>query len=672
MRLLIYEGVFATIMATLTTSYLKAFALALGADNIMIGLLTSVPAILWTLNQIPSAVIVEYTGEKKLINALSSFLSRILWIPILLIPSLWISRKLTLLLGLVTLSTYIGSFAGPAWASLVSEIVPRNIRGRYFSKRGKISAAFGLIASLVAGWYLDLFPKNDLTGFSIVFFVGVVCGVISSYIFSKIPKPEISKEKGDMLPKLQASLKNKSFKIFLITSFIWQFSYMFASPFFVVYLLEDLGAGYIWISILAVFSGISGILIRNRVGRVSDKYGHRTLLILSGFGAGLLPFMWVVAPSAWFLIPLYVWSGIVWTGFRLAQFNYLLELSETGSKAFLSALFWTVVGLANITAPFLGGYLAEQPVVVFGMTGLVLVFVVSGFLRMFSSLMFMRYLEEPVYRPRFLHRYVLEEIFRPDFSQFGSGFNYMPLRLAETTKLITQKVRMVERRLDERREKMKRSIIEGYDEVFVFYDVVSVKSKDAVKKCMEVLEQGGTVIYPSETCYGVMADATNEKAVRKVYRIKERDKNKPLLMLVSDLEMAKKYAVLNPVAERLIERFMPGPLTIITDKTKNVLDVVNKKEVSFRIPGDRFSQELVKKFGRPVVSTSANKSGRPPIYEIEKIKRLFSEEVDLIVDGGNLPRRPPTTVFDTRSLKILRHGKITARQIKKAIKDLFE
>ena len=128
--------------------------------------------------------------------------------------------------------------------------------------------------------------------------------------------------------------------------------------------------------------------------------------------------------------------------------------------------------------------------------------------------------------------------------------------------------------------------------------------------------------------------------------------------------MAEKYAVIDPLARRLIKKFMPGRLTLVVRKKKTLPYILSKETVGFRIPPHAFSLALLKKFGKPITATSANNSGHPPIYRIKDAIKTFSD-ADLIIDAGNLPKRKPSTVFDIINRKVLRKGPVKEKGILK-------
>ena len=172
---------------------------------------------------------------------------------------------------------------------------------------------------------------------------------------------------------------------------------------------------------------------------------------------------------------------------------------------------------------------------------------------------------------------------------------------------------------------------------------------------VDVIKSSGLVIYPTETSYGLGCDATNENAIKKLYKIKKR--NKPISIIVADLKMAKKYCIIDDYTKKIIKKFMPGPLTLIVKK-KNLPDILSKETIAFRISSNKIATELSKKSGKPITSTSANISGLSSIYSINKLKKTFDKKVDLIIDAGNLKKRKASTIYDIKKRKFLRIGDI--------------
>lgn len=170
--------------------------------------------------------------------------------------------------------------------------------------------------------------------------------------------------------------------------------------------------------------------------------------------------------------------------------------------------------------------------------------------------------------------------------------------------------------------------------------------EDAVAEAVNVLRDGGLVIYPTETCYALGADALNPDAVKRVRMVKRRPSSLPLPVIVADEAMWREYAELTPDALRLIRGFSPGPLTLVLRKRALIPDALNPYALAARISSHPVAAELAKRLGSPIVSTSANAHGDPEPYDVKKALRSLSLFEGLVLDDGELPRRPVSTIAD--------------------------
>lgn len=166
--------------------------------------------------------------------------------------------------------------------------------------------------------------------------------------------------------------------------------------------------------------------------------------------------------------------------------------------------------------------------------------------------------------------------------------------------------------------------------------------EEDIKRCLEALKNGGLIIYPTDTIWGIGCDATNEKAVEKIFAIKERDESKSLLILVNGIGMLERYVTEIPLtASRLLE-ITETPLTIIYPSGKNLARGVCSSDgsIGIRICNDDFSNQLITRFRKPVVSTSANMSGMPSPAHFGKIDETLLSRVDYVVNYRRGDKKP--------------------------------
>jgi L-threonylcarbamoyladenylate synthase len=188
-------------------------------------------------------------------------------------------------------------------------------------------------------------------------------------------------------------------------------------------------------------------------------------------------------------------------------------------------------------------------------------------------------------------------------------------------------------------------------------------SQNAVAEAVKILKAGGIIAYPTESFYAIGAMALNEKAVKKIFDLKNRPHGKPLPLIVDDIQTLLAAAKEIPDhAKDLMKKFWPGPLTIIFEARKEVPVLITgeSRKVAVRIPGESVALQIAKVIKAPVTATSANLSSMPPAINAEAVLSYFGDKIDLILDGGNAPGGKPSTILDVTVIppRILREGSI--------------
>jgi L-threonylcarbamoyladenylate synthase len=187
-----------------------------------------------------------------------------------------------------------------------------------------------------------------------------------------------------------------------------------------------------------------------------------------------------------------------------------------------------------------------------------------------------------------------------------------------------------------------------------------------IAQAAEVLAAGGLVVYPTETVYGIGADATNQQAVDKLLQYKARREGRPLSIAVANQAMAEEYVVLNEQAKQFYATFLPGPVTVVSESTNKVAKGVasERNTLGIRYSSYPLLRELVAAYGKPITATSANASYKKRPYTVSDILGNISAKqqglIDLIIDAGELPKNDPSSVIDTtlEQPTVLRQGTI--------------
>jgi len=189
--------------------------------------------------------------------------------------------------------------------------------------------------------------------------------------------------------------------------------------------------------------------------------------------------------------------------------------------------------------------------------------------------------------------------------------------------------------------------------------IIERPNNRSTDKAIAFLKSGGIIAFPTDTVYGIAAMPLNKKAVRKLYKIKKREKKKPIALLISSKILAEKFAVSIPSkAKKLMTKYWPGPLTLIFKKRKSIPDFLASglPTIGIRMPDNKIALKLIRKAGGALAVTSANISGNKPAISADQIKRL--KGIDLIIDGGKCKIGiSSSVVFVSKDrMKIIRKG----------------
>ncbi|MBI4802455.1 MAG: threonylcarbamoyl-AMP synthase [Elusimicrobia bacterium] len=191
----------------------------------------------------------------------------------------------------------------------------------------------------------------------------------------------------------------------------------------------------------------------------------------------------------------------------------------------------------------------------------------------------------------------------------------------------------------------------------------------AVKKAAAFIRKGGTAVFPTETVYGLGADALNPEAAAKIFEIKKRPAFDPLIVHVASVKQAKMLAFVTPKAEALMKRFWPGPLTLVLPKKRIVPDIVTAglDTVALRMPANPVALDLIKRAGTPIAAPSANRFGRLSPTAAAHAERQLKGRPDIILDGGKTRIGVESAVlaFKDRRIYLLRHGGLPLEEIEK-------
>lgn len=199
-------------------------------------------------------------------------------------------------------------------------------------------------------------------------------------------------------------------------------------------------------------------------------------------------------------------------------------------------------------------------------------------------------------------------------------------------------------------------------------------NQEAIERAGEVIRGGGLVAFPTETVYGLAADVFNEQAVARVFEVKGRPANNPLPVQIASKDDLPRLVLEVPgIAERLMEKFWPGPLTLVLRASPEVLELVTAGtgKIGIRMPDHPVALALIRAAGTPIVAPSANSSGQPPPTTAEEVLEYLNGKIELVLDAGPTMLKVASTVVDVTESppRIFRLGSISEEELQKSFSE---
>lgn len=368
----IFDGLTTHAFVTLTSGiFLTAFALELGASNIVIGLLAAIPP-LAELVQIPAVRIIEKIRNRRLITVVSSVCSRGLWILIALIPFLFSPKAgITCLVLFLIVYSCISSVKHCCWKSWMRDLIPDQILGMFFSRRMALSFSLAIVLSLCAGYFLDAWENGGralVTGYSVIFLCGSFIGLAGIWFLAGTPEPTmIITHDHSVRRRLTDWFSDANFRNLIIFLCLWSFSVNLAAPFLTVYLLKRLSLDISVIILLYIISQVCSILSFPLWGYIADRFSYKSVLMVTGptFLLCFVALTFTNFPDPHFLtmpllVGIHMVMGLSTAGVTLAAGNIGLKLAPKGSATSYLAGISMFTALAAGIAPIVGGYFVDH------------------------------------------------------------------------------------------------------------------------------------------------------------------------------------------------------------------------------------------------------------------------------------------------------------------------
>ncbi len=365
------DGMASQAMMSFTSgAFLVAFALQLGASNAVIGLLAAISP-LTQLIQVPAIWLVERVQNRKAVTMVSVVAARMFLPFIAAIPFLFDGdAAIQVLLGAFLVRWSLGAIAGCSWNSWMKDLIPPGRLGTFSSRRLALATGLGIVLSLGAALFLDQwktwYPHREIQGYSVLFIVGFLAGMLGVYFISQIPEPRMVPAAEGLGRLLLKPFRDTNFRRLIIFLASWAFAVNLAAPFFTVYMLKQLGMPMSEVIGLTILSQIFNVLFLQIWGRFTDRFSNKSVLAVSGplFIVCILAFTFTTMPDKHvftypLLIAIHVLMGISTAGVALATGNIDMKMAPKGMATAYVAASRMVNSLAAGIAPILGGQFAD-------------------------------------------------------------------------------------------------------------------------------------------------------------------------------------------------------------------------------------------------------------------------------------------------------------------------
>ncbi|MEW5796241.1 MAG: MFS transporter [Candidatus Zixiibacteriota bacterium] len=364
LRYIVWEGALSSIFVVLTGgAFVAGMALMLGAGDFEISLLAALP-LLAQATQPLSVLLPKFAEDRRRLSVWGLTLGRQIWwlaVPLLFLKGQWELFALLVLVGMSSIATMLVT---PVWLSWVSDIVPREIRGRFFGARSAMVAGstlmFAILGSLVLDWTRD--ADRESLGYAVVVAIAATAAGLGSTVLSRVSEaPMPAPLLRDKTVHWARPIRDREFRRILRVFSAWNFAIGISAPFFAPHMLVNLKMSFLLIGLYSAGAAVVAVASNRSWGALIDRFGSRAVLTFCAVGIGLVPLIWLIprAGYLWILSFEVVYAGWLWTGFNLAAFTLPIDKSPRNDRAYYLAWFAAVTGVAFFVASLLGGVLAE-------------------------------------------------------------------------------------------------------------------------------------------------------------------------------------------------------------------------------------------------------------------------------------------------------------------------
>ncbi len=354
----ILDGVAFSVMSGLTQPFWGAFAVKLGATDYMLALLSSLPALVTLSSQIPAAILINKYDNRLKPTLVAATITRLSYLIFALLAVIPINPmiKAWVFIIVFALRNFPGTMCDTAWTSMMGEMFPPKLRGRVFSERNMLITMVSLLATIVAGPFLDIMPWP--CNYGVLYLVSFAAVMVSVYYLTKLQEVSVPCEKkqdgGTRLQAFKDILKDKVFMTYIKAILLLNIGFHIPASLWTILWVKQMGLSNAWLGAFSISSGIASFASYTFWGRLSEKHGNVKIFALGSAGHMLFPLLYGRLQYPIVHLVVHAINGFVGAGNNLGSFNALLDISPTETRPIYIATYNIVQGLSAFVWPFLG------------------------------------------------------------------------------------------------------------------------------------------------------------------------------------------------------------------------------------------------------------------------------------------------------------------------------
>lgn len=404
----IRDGSAHAVMLGCGEAYLGPFGIFLQASTVQIGLLAALPQLAAAVMQWLSAMAMDRCRSRLQTIRQSVLWQALVWVPMAVLPFVMTSgpRSAAVLIGLAVTSQAAFGFAVPVWNSLIGDLVPGEIRGRFFGHRNRLNGLSSFLALTIAGVTLHFFERRGLAawGFMLIFLVAGGARLNSRRWLARYRDPEfvLPVEQVFTFRQFLRRSPHSNFAKFVFYVGAVNMAVAFSAPYFALYMLRDLRFSYLQFTAVVSVATVTQFLMFRYWGELCDRFGNKKILNVCGWGVSVVPTLWLFSSHIVYLGLIQVVAGMVWAGFSLASSNFLFDAVSPPKRARCVAYQSLINGVAVLAGSLSGGFVASHLPNTFTVGALTwspaftlpVIFVLSGVMRFVAAAVLLRKFRE--------------------------------------------------------------------------------------------------------------------------------------------------------------------------------------------------------------------------------------------------------------------------------------